>query len=84
MDQEVKFFTQNEARINGRGVWQYLISCPIGDISIVEHENTFMSLEQDYIGFSYQTAEKKFNQACRRIINGIHRPLPRFFGYELI
>ena len=39
MEHNAKLYTQNESKINGRGVWHYLIDAPIGQIHVVEYEN---------------------------------------------
>ena len=44
MEHNAKLYTQNESKINGRGVWLYLIDTPIGQIHVVEYENPQMEL----------------------------------------
>ena len=39
MEYNAKIYTQNESKINGRGVWHYLIDTPIGQIHVIGYEN---------------------------------------------
>lgn len=67
---EAKFYTQKESRINGRGVWLYLIDCPIGYIYIVEYEDRRLGLNRFIFGADLDKAERKYDAICTKILKG--------------
>lgn len=67
---ETNFYTQNHSVINGRNVWLYLITCPVGDIYIVEYEKKTLELEKHLIYASLQKAEKKYDDISMKMIKG--------------
>ncbi len=67
---EANFYTQNHSTINGRNIWLYLISCPIGNIYIVEYEKQNLELNRFLINESLQKAEKMYDNICVKIIKG--------------
>lgn len=69
----VGFFTQSESSINGRKVWHYLVSTPIGQINVVQYEQggkkmheikTFLFEER------YDAAERKYASIVKGILSG--------------
>lgn len=63
-------FTQQHSRINGRGVWHYLIDTAIGHIHVVEYEQPSMELKRFIIDADNDKAERKYTAICKRILNG--------------
>lgn len=63
------FYQQKHNQINGRNVWLWLCSTPIGNIFLVQYEEK----EQYLTTFTFYNdpdkAERKFKQICNRIIN---------------
>lgn len=64
-------YTQKENTINGRRIWLYLISAPIGHIIVVDYEvagekNIIRKLFDE----DYEKAERYFDTICRKIISG--------------
>lgn len=70
MEYNAKLYTQNESKINGRGVWHYLIDTPIGQIHVVEYENTQMELIRFLIDSNMEKARAKYNAICKNIVAG--------------
>ena len=70
MEYNAKLYTQNESKINGRGVWHYLIDTPIGQIHVVEYENTQMELTRFLIDSNLEKATAKYNAICKNIVAG--------------
>ncbi len=67
---ETGFFTQNESRVNGRGVWHYMITTPIGNFNIVEYEQPGKDLKRFMFDERYEKAERKYSQIVRGIASG--------------
>lgn len=67
---EAGFYTQKENSINGRKIWLYLISTPIGQFAIVEYEKQGLEVTRKIFDEDYEKAEKYFDNVCRRIIGG--------------
>ena len=57
---DANFYQQNHSIINGRNVWHYLITTPIGNFSVVEYEQTGLEIKRFIFDESYEKAEKKF------------------------
>jgi len=70
MEYNAKLYTQNESKINGRGVWHYLIDTPIGQIHVVEYENTQKELIRFLIDSDQEKAAAKYNAICKNIVAG--------------
>jgi hypothetical protein len=70
MEYNAKLYTQNESKINGRGVWHYLIDTPIGQIHVVEYENPQKELIRFLIDSNLEKATAKYNAICKNIIAG--------------
>ena len=70
MEHNAKLYTQNESKINGRGVWHYLIDTPIGQIHVVEYENPQMELTRFLIDSNLEKATLKYNAICKNIVAG--------------
>ena len=70
MEYNAKIYTQNESKINGRGVWYYLIDTPIGQIHVVEYENPQKELIRFLIDSNREKATLKYNAICKNIIAG--------------
>jgi hypothetical protein len=70
MENNAKLYTQNESKINGRGVWHYLIDTPIGQIHVVEYENPQMELTRFLIDSDINKAIRKYDAICKSIIAG--------------
>jgi len=70
MEYNAKFYTQKESKINGRGVWHYLIDTPIGQIHVVEYENKQMELVRFLIDSDLEKATQKFFAICKKILAG--------------
>lgn len=66
---EAKFYTQNHSVINGRNVWLYLISCPIGNIFIIEYEQKDLSLMRVFRQ-SNDEAEKLYDKISIKMVTG--------------
>lgn len=66
-------YTQAENTINGRKIWFYLVTCPIGNICIVDYENrddmaiTRKIFNGDTDG---EKAEKYFRKICSEKLKG--------------
>jgi ureidoglycolate hydrolase len=67
---ETGFFTQQESRVNGRGVWHYLVHTPIGDFNIVEYEQRSKELKRFIFDGWYEKAERKYQNIIKGIVNG--------------
>lgn len=71
MTTEAKFYTQNEAVINGRHVWHYLVATPIGNYHILHYETNMLTIEEPKIYWDdLEKAERAFKTICTRILNG--------------
>lgn len=65
---EAKVYTQKTATICGREVNFYLISSPIGNIGIVDYEQSKINPEIKRKFFEdYDAAESYFKRVCRKI-----------------
>lgn len=59
------------AKINGRNVWHYLVNTDLGEIHIVQHEETGLEIINDYMGFyGNNKAERVFKRIAADILNG--------------
>lgn len=59
------------AKINGRNVWHYLVNTDLGEIHIVQHEETGLQITNDYMGFyGNNKAERVFKRIAADILNG--------------
>ena len=70
MEYNAKVYTQNESKINGRGVWHYLIDMPVGQIHIIEYENPQKELVRHLIDGDLEKATAKYNAVCRNLLAG--------------
>lgn len=66
---EVKFYEQEHCVIYGHGVWHYLVTLPIGNVHICEHEGAGMALQRKYFE-SNQKAEQYFQSVCKKLLYG--------------
>ena len=64
------FYTQNQATINGRNAWHYLIDTPIGQFNVVEYEQPSRELKRFIFDGNYGKAEDKFASICKGILSG--------------
>ena len=64
------FFTQAESKVNGRGVWHYMIATPIGNFNIVEYEQVSKELKRFMFDGWYEKAEKKYQSIILGIAKG--------------
>jgi ureidoglycolate hydrolase len=67
---ETGFFTQNESRVNSRGVWHYMITTPIGNFNIVEYEQPGGELKRFMFDGLYEKAERRYAQIIKGIAAG--------------
>lgn len=67
---EAKFYTQKHAEINGRNVWLYLVSCPIGNIFVLQAENEDKEIATLLYFNDLETAEARFEKACIKMLKG--------------
>lgn len=68
---EAGCYTQRENTINGRKIWLYLISSPIGNIAVVDYEIAReLTIVRKLFSEDYEKAERYFDNICRRIISG--------------
>lgn len=70
MECNATLYTQNESKINGRGVWHYLIDAPIGQIHVVEYESPQKELIRFVINSNLEKATTKYNAICKNIVAG--------------
>ncbi len=69
-DDNLGFYTQGQAEINGRHIWHYLVTTPIFvDVHIVEWEIPAMSLERK-VFTDNDAAERFFKKILKDIFNG--------------
>ena len=66
------FYTQEENIINGRKIWLYLITCPIGNIFIVDYENRDMTITRKIFDGDLDKAERYFEKICLDKLNSLH------------
>lgn len=64
------FYTQEQSNINGRNVWRYLVSTPIGNIHIVQYEQKTMEIKTFLYAENLDDAEKKYKTVVKGILNG--------------
>ena len=64
------FFTQEQSNINGRGVWRYLATTPIGNIHIVQYERKGKEIETFLYSDRLDKAEQKYKSIIKGILNG--------------
>lgn len=65
-----KLYCQKQNLINGRNVWLYLVSSSVGNISIVDYEETGLEIKRKIYEEHYEDAEKYFDSICRKILAG--------------
>ena len=70
MEYKGKLYTLNESKINGRGVWHYLIDTPIGEIHVVAYENPQKELIRFLFDSNLEKATAKYNDICINIVSG--------------
>lgn len=68
---EANFYTQNHSTINGRNIWLYLITSPIGNQFFIQYEQKDLQIDTIYIGESTEKAEKKFDAISVKMVKGI-------------
>ena len=59
-----------QAKVNGRGAWIYMLPSTLGDLYIVQHEQPGMELIDDYMGWSDGKAAKAFRTIATKMVNG--------------
>ena len=61
--------TLKESKINGRGVWLYMVSTTIGELYVVEHEQIGLELKTDGL-FHYdrEKAEKTYAKVIKSML----------------
>ena len=64
------FYTQEQSTINGRNVWRYLVSTPIGNIHIVQYEQRTMEIKTFLFKEHLEDAERKYKSIVRGILSG--------------
>ena len=67
---DAKIYTQNENTINGRKVCLYLITTPIGNIAVVDYEQTDLTIARTLFDNDYDKAEKFFIYTCKKSLDG--------------
>lgn len=67
---ETKFYQLNHSIIDGRNLFLYLISCPIGDLYFIQYEQKDLSLNDIYAGRSNQKADKQYYQILTKMAKG--------------
>ena len=61
--------TLKESKINGRGVWLYMISTTIGELYVVEHEQQSLEIKDDGLFHNNrEKAEKTYAKALRSML----------------
>jgi len=66
---DTSYYVQESATIYGHNVGHYLITCPLGNIHIVQWEGYRMVPERKYFEDNYK-AEKYFKRVCNQLLNG--------------
>lgn len=61
-------YVQQMAEINRRHIYHYLISSNIGDIHVIEHEDSAFGLVRDLITDSNDKAEKTFKRTVAKVV----------------
>lgn len=69
----MEIYTQKESRINGHGVWLYLVDTPIANIFIVEYEELDKCLEHKLFDGDLERAEKEYNRVCNALLKGKYK-----------
>ena len=64
------FYTQAESKVNGRGVWHYMVVTPIGNFNIVEFEQVGGELKRFIFDGWYEKAESKYQAIVKGIVRG--------------
>ena len=71
---EAKFYTQNEAVINGKHYWLQLIVCPIGNIMVVQHEMLDREEIESFVYYNdYEKANKKYTQLIGKAVKAMSK-----------
>lgn len=67
---EASFTLLREAKVDGRGIWLYQISTPIGDIYAVQFEYETKEIETSLSFNVKEKAEKAFVSYVEHIVQG--------------
>lgn len=67
---ETTVCTKKENRINGRGVWHYVIDSSLGKINVVDYEQADMSIKRFLFNGQEEEAGKKFKAISTKMLNG--------------
>lgn len=72
MDSNFGFFTHNESKVNGRGIWNYMVATPIGNFFIVEYEliGGYGELKRFMFDGDLEKADRKYVQIVKDIASG--------------
>lgn len=70
MTNNAEFFTQQAAEINGRHIWFYMTTTPIGNILIVQYEDCDLEIQSLTFMNDYEKAEKAFKMVVKKILDG--------------
>lgn len=65
-----KMYTQKESIINGRGIWHYLISTPIGNFNIIEYEKQSKEIERKIFDENHDATCKYYNKTIKAMLVG--------------
>lgn len=66
---EATVYTQEHAEINGRNVWFYLINSPIGNIAVVDYEQSGLEIKRKLFDGDYDKAMRYYKSTCRKLLN---------------
>lgn len=66
---ETGYFVQETACIYGHNIGHYLITCPLGNIHVVQWEGYCQKIERKYFEDNNK-AERYFKRICNQILNG--------------
>ena len=58
------------SKIDGRGVFMYLLQSDLGDLYIVQHEEPGYELKDDYMGWSNAKAQQAYKRIASKMVNG--------------
>lgn len=59
-----------QSKIDGRGVYMYLLQSDLGDLYIVQHEEPGYELKDDYMGWSNTKAQQAYKRIATKMVNG--------------
>lgn len=63
-------YCQNNAVINNRKIWLFLINSSIGNIAIVDYEQHDLEIKRKVFTENYDSAENYFETVCKKILSG--------------